>query len=247
MHEAESNRDLQNYLKSYSDLPFERVAEHFRRKEVLGELAALGTLYLAEVGCGLDSIFNHVDEQVRGMIIEPIQDLLDVQVDLNSEILRVCTRLEDRPREFSQKFDTVLLSSILHEIGNPREFLASAVDLLTEEGHVVCVVPNAYSLHRLVGWKKGILESPESRTATQDLMQQIQLTFTPESIVQLFRSQNLKVVECRTFFPKLLSHAQMQSLLDDGLIDSNFIDMLCGLSRHLEPVGSEIMIIGKKQ
>jgi SAM-dependent methyltransferase len=247
MNESESNRDLKDYLESYLKLPFERIAENFRRIEVLKTLDKIGTARLAEIGCGVDSIFNHLDINVSGLIVEPIQDLIDLQTNLNSNVIKVCSRLEKHTFDFAHPLDTVLMSSILHEIEEPNSFLKSAVDLLGHEGHVICVVPNAYSIHRLIGWKKGILDTPESRTATQETMQQRQLTFTPESITDLFTSLDLHVVECRTFFPKLLSHAQMQDLLNRNAIDQQFIEILYGLSNFLEPVGSEIIIVGKKK
>lgn len=242
-----SNRNLHGYLESYLELPFERVAEHFRRREILKVLNILGCSRLAEVGCGLDSIFNHLDGNISGYVIEPIQKLLDMQNTLPPNVTKLHSRLEDVPMEDGIFSDTVLMSSILHEIDHPENFLQLALNLLSANGHIVCVVPNAWSLHRLVGWKKGILESPESRTTTQDVMQQRQTTFTPESITALFTRLNLRVVECRTFMPKLLSHSQMQNLLDNEIIDFKFIETLQELSSELDPVGSELIIIGQKK
>jgi SAM-dependent methyltransferase len=243
---SKQTRDLEEYLESYLELPFERVTEQFRKREVIRTLENLDTKYLVEIGCGLDSIFNHLKIHVSGVIIEPIRELLDEQKNINSNIIKICSRLESLESKLNEEADTVLISSLLHEIDEPEELLNSAIALLKTRGKIVCVVPNGYSLHRLVGWKKGIIESPDSRTATQDLMQQKQKPFTPDSLNHLFQHVHLEVSECRTFMPKLLSHDQMQNLLDNKIIDYKFIEQLNDLSDLLEPVGSEILIIGTK-
>jgi hypothetical protein len=243
------DRDLKSYLDEYYLLPFERYAETYRRKAVLKTLQALRPKSLIEVGCGKDSIFNHLDSSVVGTIIEPIVSLTAKQ-DLVRHLPRVKvinSLFEEVEVGETEPAEVVLLSSILHEVSDAKLLIETSSKFLKSNGAIVLVVPNAWSIHRFVGERKKIISSLEEQSDTQRKMQQKQQVYSPDSLMAFLENCGFVIEEIRTFFPKLTSHPQMQHLLDAQLVDDSFLDRLYDLSEFLEPTGSEIIAIAKRK
>lgn len=239
-------RDLDQYLKEYCELPFERVVESYRRRAIVEALDTLSSKSLIEVGCGLRSIFYDLSDEYKGIIIEPIAELLERQkLGLNRSV-------DYRNAQFQDVMDLeigsdriVLFSSLLHELRNPEDLLEHSKRFLGDSGSIICVVPNGLSIHRFLGVEKNLLSGQLDRSETQQRMQQAQTVFTPETLTKLLEDCGFRVSHVRTFFPKLTSHARMQHLLDKGRITKEFLEQLFRLSDELEPIGSEILIIGE--
>lgn len=244
----ESNeRDLTHYLQEYQSLPFERVAEEFRARALAKAIELRGRTRLLEIGCGSNSIFRRLGPEYSGVIVEPVPELLGLHIDLSPRCTLINARLEAIEPEAFTPLEAIIMSSILHEVSDPRLLVRRCLEFAQAGALIFCIVPNGLSLHRFVGWKKRILTDPLARTVTQDLMQQRSAVFTPESLVELFANCEVSPMECRTIFPKLLSHLQMQQLLDAGTIDMNFLETIDRLSGELEPTGSEILYVGEKK
>lgn len=240
-------RDLTHYLREYQSLPFERVAEEFRSRALVKAIELRGHTTLLEIGCGSKSIFRRLGPKYSGVIVEPVSALLGLHSDLSPRCTLVNARLEAIEPEAFAPLEAIVMSSILHEVPDPRLLVKRSLQFTQAGALIFCVVPNGLSLHRFVGWKKQILTDPLARTATQDLMQQRSAVFTPESLMELFAECEVSTVQCQTIFPKLLSHLQMEQLLDAGTIDMNFLETMDRLSGELEPTGSEILYVGKKK
>ena len=240
------NRNLDAYLTHYYKLPFERTAERFRRRKLLETLALLQPQSILEVGCGLNSIFADIDESVCGTIIEPISALLERQRHLQPRCKMHQSILEQIDPQLVTTHDCVLLSSLIHEVDDPKELIEKSLEWLKPKGTIICIVPNGLSIHRFIGLHKGILDSQISRTATQNEMQQRQEVFTPETLSEMMGEFSLKTKSLTTFFPKIFGHAQMQDLLDRDVIDEQFLEQMYELSDHVSPAGSEILYVGEK-
>jgi len=57
-----------------------------------------------------------------------------------------------------EEFNTIILGSVLEHVDNPITVLQKTKGWLNEEGYIVIVVPNAFSLHRRIGKMIGILD-----------------------------------------------------------------------------------------
>ena len=242
-----NDRDLNSYLDEYYLLPFERSAEKYRRKAVLRALQELQPQSLIEVGCGQDSIFNHLDSSILGTIVEPIERLTAIQ-DLESRLANV--KVVNSVFEAVQVGDieqaeVVLLSSILHEVYDAALLIETSSRFLQSDGAIVLVVPNAWSIHRFVGERKRIISNLDEQSDTQRKMQQQQPVYNPESLSIFLDSCGYEIESLKTFFPKLSSHPQMQHFLDSELIRDEFLDQLYELSEYLDPTGSEIIAIAR--
>ena len=242
-----NERDLDSYLDEYYRLPFERSAEKYRRKAVLKALRELQPRSLIEVGCGQDSIFNHLDSSIVGTVVEPIEGLTASQ-DLEGRLqnVKVINSLFEAVQHGTiEQAEVVLLSSILHEVSDAQLLVETSSNFLKSDGAIVLVVPNAWSLHRFVGERKKIIESLEEQTDTQRKMQQHQPVYSPESLSDFLNDCGFEIESLKTFFPKLSSHQQMQHFLDSKLVDDVFLERLYDLSEYLEPTGSEIIAIAR--
>ena len=243
------DRDLHSYLDEYYLLPFERSAEKFRRKAVIRALQELQPRSLIEVGCGQDSIFNHLDSSVIGTTVEPIESITKRQ-DLGGRLpnVKVINSLFEVVQVGAiEPVEVVLLSSILHEVSDATLLIETSSSFLQSDGAIVIVVPNAWSIHRFIGERKKIIATLEEQTDTQRKMQQQQPVYSPESLIRFLDTCGFYVENLRTFFPKLSSHQQMQHFLDSKLVDDDFLDRLYDLSEHLEPTGSEIIAIARRK
>lgn len=245
------NRDLGEYFIQFKKLPFERTQERFRKKKLLDILshhkADVGKLL--EVGPGLNPLFPLVQTSGTCVVLEPIFEIckhLTKFYDQNPKFEIRNSSLESYiTEEPSRKFDTVVLSSVLHEIPNPELTLRLIYNLLEAEGTLFVVVPNNQSLHRLIGEKMGIIKSLTDFTETENLMQQTS-TYSTQHLANQLESLGFEVKEMITSFIKPLPHAKMQEALDKSFFSEEDLDFLYKISPLLPDFGSEIFGVAVK-
>ena len=245
------NRDLDDYLFHFNQLPFERTQERFRKRKILELLShhKHNVGKLLEVGPGLNPLFPMVKTSESGVVLEPISDIHDQLKQLynkDSKFKILNCRLEEYITENPKdKFDTVILSSVLHEIPNPEIMLKLIYKILEVEGTLFVVVPNNQSLHRLIGEKMGKLKSLTELTDTEKLMQQ-STSYSPQHLVNQLKSQGFEIGEVITSFIKPLPHAKMQEALEGSLISEDDLNFLYKISSLLPDFGSEIFGVAIK-
>jgi 2-polyprenyl-3-methyl-5-hydroxy-6-metoxy-1,4-benzoquinol methylase len=239
------DRDLKNYFAEYSKLPFENTQEHYRKRKILEWIKTenLGMQNILEVGCGEDSIFNYIKHGGLKYIIEPIKEMLSStqNIKLDKEIHVVVNTLENAHKNLDVKFDIILVSSLIHEIKNPIEFILRCKEMLNKNGEIIIVTNNKMSIHRILGVELGILQNIDSKTDTEVKMQQFTGAFTTVELIELVERCKLKVSKIETFFPKILPHEKMQEAIKSGKINSNFLDNLYLMINYLPEFGSEII------
>lgn len=240
------DRDLTKYYEDYLNLPFERVQESFRKRIIIERLEqdAMLEKSILEVGCGLDSIFNHLNTTAECMIVEPIEQLLfsNSNSKLKSNIKKISGRLEEVSLKINLKFNVIILSSLIHEIKNPILLINHCKKVLDKEGRILIVTNNQNSIHRILGVSMGELEKLESRTSTENHMQQIFGAFTVKQLEEIVKDIGMKINKIETFFPKILPHKMMQSALDSNIIDMKFLNQLSNLINFMPRFGSEIIL-----
>ena len=245
------NRDFDEYLFHFNQLPFERTQERFRKRKILDLLSNhkdnVGKLL--EVGPGLNPLFPLVKTSESGVVLEPISEIYGQLTHLyhqNSKFKIVNYRLEEYINENPKnKFDTVILSSVLHEIPNPEIILKLIYNILEVEGTLFVVVPNNQSLHRLIGEKIGKLKSLTELTDTEKLMQQ-STSYSPQLLVNQLESHGFEIKEVITSFIKPLPHAKMQEAMEESLISEEDLNFLYKISSLLPDFGSEIFGVAIK-
>ena len=127
-----------------------------------------------------------------------------------------------------------------------NEMLKNCLQLLDSDGILLINVPNAFSIHRILGAYMGKLESIHSLTETQLIMQQINPPFTPETLRVLLQNNGFQIESIFTVLPKLLDHKNLSDVIEAGLIDRYFLANLNKLAGKLDGFGSEIIAIARK-
>jgi len=245
-------RNLEDYLENFHTLPFERTQELYRKRKIL-EIARnthhkIGDLL--EVGPGLMPLFPELTEVKKVVLLEPLRpiykDLLFKFQNHENVSIFPCL-LKDLRSELKPgfKFNTVILSSVLHELDEPSLALELIHSSLQKSGKLFIVVPNNQSIHRLVGERMGIVSKLDELSGTEVLMQQTQ-SFSPKTLRSLLASSGFEQIEISTNFIKPLPHRQMQIALQKGIINNEELDFLYSLSEFLPDFGSEIFAVATK-
>ncbi len=247
MSNADDERNLGSYQESYHDLPFEPTQEFYRRRNLLFWLADKGDLgNVLEVGTGRSSIFNHLESFLRGTVIEPIDDFLKVaekNLSHNDNLdffLGTFGEFVLQPKV--SRFNTVIVSSLLHELTHPNKFLHELKLVIEPCSSVFFIVSNRFSVHRILGVHIGIQKNLTEKTQTQIAMQQFSGSFSPNELTSILNENGFEVERLKSFFIKPLPHKQMQNLLDGGLITQDFLDTLDRISDHFPNLGSELIV-----
>jgi protein-L-isoaspartate O-methyltransferase len=244
----EDYRDLNQYEIDYRDLGFERIQEHFRKREALTVLVSRKTDSILEIGCGYDSIVSYVNFS-HATILEPIRThLKSAEKLMNKEAVERTTFIEGfAPQDIplNKKFDVIYAMSIIHEISHPQAFLESLGSSLSEGGRIIITVTNKNSIHRLLGQHMGI--SSEVRTRTEDRMQQFTGAMDMDELENIIEISGFYSEHMGTFFPKLLPHETMSKFMSGGERDGIFLSKLFELGAFLPDFGSEIICVIRKR
>jgi hypothetical protein len=244
------NRNLDEYIQNYQNLGFETVQEHYRFKrlgELLDDLKDVQNFKnILEIGPGSNSVYSFFPDFQSYTILEPISffykaiDIDNPRIVVKNETAEFFLRVNP-----SSKFDLVVLSSVLHELENPRIFLLELANRISPTTKIVVVLPNNLSLHRIIGDLEGFEKSGPSLTETERRMQQV-VSFSIDSFTEFATSSGLNVVHIFTSFVKPLPHFKMHNLHQSGRLTDSHLDFLYSLSSLFDPYGSEIFAVLEK-
>jgi 2-polyprenyl-3-methyl-5-hydroxy-6-metoxy-1,4-benzoquinol methylase len=109
------------------------------------------------------------------------------------------------------RFDTIVATYLLEHVDNPVQTLSTARKFLERNGVLIVVVPNANSIHRIVGQYMGVLES-RTDLSEQDHHDGHRRTYTTESLMADFHRAGLVVIRTGGILLKPLPASQMEVL-----------------------------------
>ena len=251
MSDNESKRNLEQYLKTYESLPFEVIQEHFRRKSLIEFLILSNFNTATEIGCGRTSLFEHWLPSRRAQTLEPIPALLEeakTKLAGNSIWFGFEARVEEAlDLETLQLSDVTIVSSLLHEVEEPKKLLASVKAITNPGGLIIIIVTNKHSLHRILGVHLGLLASLDEKTITEIHMQQSHGAYSRDELVDEIESADMEVILVKTIFPKLFSHHQMSDLLERKVISPEFLETMDALAPELREFGSELFVVARRK
>lgn len=124
------------------------------------------------------------------------------------------------------KYDNIVLSFILEHVEKPRKLLEFAKTRLTKTGRIIILVPNANSIHRMVGQALGVIENLDDLNPT-DIAQGHRRVYDLKSLRSEITRANLKIVKTGGYFIKPLA--------ESGMIDwdEKLLDAFYAVSRDL--------------
>ena len=110
-----------------------------------------------------------------------------------------------------RRFDDLILASALEHLPEPIPVLKKLREWVEPGGRLHVVVPNAHSLHRLLGVQMGMLDHPAAFT-DRDRMLDHRRVYDMDLLRRDLAVGGWRVEQMRGIFLKPLSNAQMQAL-----------------------------------
>ncbi|MFN4973372.1 MAG: class I SAM-dependent methyltransferase [Bacteroidota bacterium] len=150
----------------------------------------------------------------------------------------VCSLFEEYST--NEKYDTIFMTHILEHLDDPTLVLKKAKEWLSEKGRIIIAVPNANSLHRLIGVKMGMLEKTDSLNS-QDIKLGHRRVYSPDLLKQHVTDAGLRVVHFGGQMIKPLSNRQIEEQWSDEQIKAFF-----DLGDDMPEYCSEIFLIAEK-
>lgn len=241
-------RDLSDYQEKYRTEPGEKNQVQLRRKHVIDIMSRYPHNNIIEVGCGLDPLFMHYSDYETMTVVEPGDYFINHARELSDHCKKKVICIEGYFEEASdvlqkdkQKYDYIIVSSLLHELEDPVSFLNSLKKVSSMKTVIHINVPNAYSLHRIIAKKMGIIKDIHELSFQQIQMQRCK-TYDMDSLVELVTGVGFEVIEKGTFIPKFFTGKQMDRILEAGIIDEEYNDALDQVCDCFPDYGSELFI-----
>jgi 2-polyprenyl-3-methyl-5-hydroxy-6-metoxy-1,4-benzoquinol methylase len=107
-----------------------------------------------------------------------------------------------------EPYDAVLALHVLEHVEDPVALLARIAGWLAPGGAVVCVVPNAASLHRRLAVRMGLQPALDTLSARDHLVGH-QRVFTPDGLRDALTAAGLEVAETFGYQLKVVPNAMM--------------------------------------
>ena len=233
------------YLRQYDQQGFETVLVGVRRVEVLRAVARRPHARVLEIGCGLEPLFTFVEGWTSFTVVEPSEEFVRHAREL--ALARPGVRVlqgffEDVQSQLETgAFDLVIVSSLLHEVPDPRALLRAIRTVCGPETVVHLNVPNMRSFHRLLAYEMGLIASIFEQSEIERRFQR-HTRYDLPGLVALVEAEGFRVLESGTYFVKPFTHGQMEAMLAGGIIDARVIDGLGRMTQHMPGLGCEMYV-----
>lgn len=136
-------------------------------------------------------------------------------------------------------FDTIVCNHVLEHIAAPVELLKSIKGWVKPDGVVILGVPNAKSFHRLAAVSMGLLKTEYSLNQ-RDLELGHFRVYDMESFCRDITEAGFCIIDKSGVFLKFLSNQQIDTFLDDAVVDAYF-----SISRMFPENCAEIFVVCK--
>ena len=241
-------RDIKDYENKYIDEinEFERYKVIYRRKKVIEIIEKFSPQSILEIGCGMEPLFCYVNNK-RFIIVEPSKLFYNNAVNLSGgspNIVCINDFFENIVEKYEQEWegvDMIICSGLLHEVSEPRSLLSAIRRICKEETVVHIEVPNANSMHRLLGVEMSLIEDIYSKSENNIRLQQ-NTNFDMDQLKKIVEESGMKIIEEGSLFIKPFSHKQMGEMCKCGIIDEYVLDGLYNLTKYMPQFGSEIFV-----
>ena len=239
-------KNIDSYWDKYSlDYSFEFTLNIYRQRHLLKILNDLKPKRILEIGGGYNPFCEEYLQFEEYTIIEPgtapFNSLADrfsknPAIAIHNQFFEDCVEtLKNR------SYDFIILNGVLHEVKDASLFLNLIEQFMSENTTMYVNVPNANSMHRLIGVASGFIQSVTDKTERNLALEQSEV-YSPSSLKNLIDNalpDNL-ILQMGTFFLKPFTHSQMQECAEAGIIDEKVLDGLFNVSKEFPDFGAEL-------
>ena len=208
--------ELDNFLENYTGTKAS-VEERFMTRGTI-ELASpiCKGKDVLQMGLGNGMIAKYLDKIVlKQTIIEGSSKILEKFSFKSNKTDFINTFFENYKSE--NKYDVILANHVLEHVDSPSKVLNYIKLFLKDEGKVFITVPNANSLHRLIGVEMGLL-SNKYQLNSSDIKAGHQRVYDFKSLKDDIKKAGLRIRDSGGYNLKMVSLSQMkdwpQQLLD---------------------------------
>jgi 2-polyprenyl-3-methyl-5-hydroxy-6-metoxy-1,4-benzoquinol methylase len=172
---------------------------------------------------------------------EDLKTAKNKNVTLINELLQDCEDIFE-----NERFDFILVSSLLHEIPNQIEFFKTLKNISTADTVTHINVPNAKSFHRLLAVEMGLIDSVYEMSSSNIQFQQHEV-FDLARLRELVENNGFDVIDSGSYSFKPFTHSQMQNMINNDSISEQMLDGFFNMENYLEDIGSEIYVNVKRK
>lgn len=196
-----------------------------------------------EVGVGHADVTNWLSEDGNFEIvsIDGSQSVLDHAAEkvLHPErVTFIHTYFEEF--ETDELFDDILITNSLEHVDDPVGVLEHVKKFLKPEGRIHITVPNAVSIHRMLGKAMGMLKEVGSLNS-HDIKVGHQRVYNTGLLIEHVSDAGLHIIDSDGIILKPFSNLQMNTLLNDKIIEGLF-----AVGRRLPELAAEIYFCCEK-
>lgn len=199
------------------------------------ELAPKGSLLELGIGFG-ESTRLFSEHFTRHVVIDSSQEVISQfkkSHDANT-VQIVMQRFEDFWTE--EHFDTIVMGFVLEHVDDPAMILSRFAHFLAPGGHLFITVPNARSLHRLIGNAAGLLHNVYA-LSEYDKKAGHQRYFDRESVAAMIEACGFNILQCEGILLKPITSSQMKQLE----FDKTVFNALCRVGVDLPEISNSIL------
>ena len=186
-------------------------------KQVLHRTRHLERVSLLSLGVGhritVRGLIDGLGERLeRYVIVEGAPKIIEMfrqEVGPDHRVQVEQSYFEDFTTE--QRFDVIEMGFVLEHVQDPARVLRRFAEFLAPGGRIMIAVPNAHSLHRLIGHQAGLLPDVH-HLSEADLALGHRRYFDPALLDALLADCGLQVIDRAGLMLKPLTSAQIRSL-----------------------------------
>lgn len=246
-------RNVKDYIGKYVKNDFEiNFQVKYRRKKILEIIRKYHPNKILEIGCGMEPIFMYLDlENISHIeIVEPGEEFyrnaktLILKKAAQEKVSVVQGFLEERYKEIDADYDFILCSGLLHEVEMPEQLLNCIRKISRKDTIVHINVPNAYSLHRILAYKMGLIDDVHQLSEANHVLQQHSV-FDLDMLCELVEVSDMQVIDRGSYFCKPFTHQQMYKLWEMEILNEKMLDGFDQMIQYMPQYGSEIYVNAK--
>ena len=230
--------ELDKLFKTFSEEKgFESTLLKYRIRTILPFVQGPSIL---DVGCGVGSLCRALAKQVETVIgLDGSSTKISRAREINKapNVSFVCDLFENWSH--SGKFQTITASGILEHIPNTHSFLKHCLDILSLDGRLIVVVPNALGLHKRIGKYMRLIDNFYTLTKA-DTAKGHYHVFDRKQLEKEISLAGFQIVHSGGILLKPLSSQQMESW------DPKIVEALYEIGKELPDFCSSLIVVAKR-
>jgi len=214
--------ELSDEKKRQESFPWQRSKYHTDYNSILAQYKVLSCIEhargesLLDLACGdglITSLFAPRFKRIVGV------DASSIHVEEARKRLPSATFYNGLIEDFEteERFDSIFLLDILEHVVDPAAVLRKVAGLLSPNGVAIAHVPNARAINRRLAVLMGTLLSCEELSPFDIQIAGHRRAYDRQGLIQEFASAGFRVASSGGIFYKMLSTAQMDWFLKNGL------------------------------